>query len=51
MFSSVTFIATLIRFVTMSLVYKNKNNGDKFYRRKSMWAADKKLIINELGPY
>ena len=50
MFVSVTFIATLIRFVTTSLVYENKNNGDKFYRRKSMWAAGEKLIINELGP-
>ena len=29
----------------------NKNNGDKFYRRKPMWATDEKLIINELGPH
>ena len=29
---SVTFIAKLIWFVTTSLVYENKNNGDKFYR-------------------
>ena len=50
MFISVTFIATLIRFVTTSLVCENKNNGDKLHRRKSMQAADKKLIINELGP-
>ena len=41
MFVSVTFIATLIQFVTTSLVYKIK-----FYRRKSMWAADEKPIIN-----
>ena len=27
-----------------------KNNGDKLRRRKSMQAADEKLIINELGP-
>ena len=46
-----TFIVTLIRFVCTSLVCENKNDGDKFYRRKSMWAADEKLIINELGPY
>ena len=51
MFVSVTFIATLIRFVTMSLVYKNKSNGDKFYRRKFMRAVNGKLITNELGPY
>ena len=50
MFVSVRFIATLIRFVTMSLVCENKNNGDKLHRRKSMQAADEKLIINELGP-
>ena len=50
MFISVTFIATctLIRFVTTSLVCEN--NGDKLHRRKSMRAAGKKLIINELGP-
>ena len=49
---TVTFNATLIRFVTMlSLVCENKNNGDKLHRRKSMRAADEKLIINELGPY
>ena len=51
MFVSVMFIATLIRFVTTSLVYHIKNNGDEFYRRKSMRAADEKLVINELGPY
>ena len=44
------FIAMLIRFVTMSLVYKIINNGDKFYHGKSMRAADEKPIINELGP-
>ena len=43
---NVMLIATLIRFVTMSLIDENKN---KFYRRKSMGAADEKLIINELG--
>ena len=48
---SITFIATLIRFVTMPLVYEMKNNSDKFYHRRSMWAADETLIINELGPY
>ena len=26
------------------------NNGDKFYLKGSMRAADEKLIINELGP-
>ena len=50
MFVCVTFIATLIRFVTTPLVYEIKNNGDRFYCRKSMRAADEKLIINELGP-
>ena len=40
-----------LRFVTMSLVRENKNNGDKLYRRKSTRAADEKLIINELRPY
>ena len=45
----VMLIATLIRFVTMSLIDENKNNGDKFYRRKSMGVANEKLIINELG--
>ena len=49
-FISVTFIATFVRFVTTSLVCDNKNNGDKLHSRKSMWAADEKLIINELGP-
>ena len=34
----------------MSLICANKNNGDKFYCRKSMWEVDVKLIINELGP-
>ena len=42
MFISVTFIATLIRFVTMSLVCENKSNGDKLYCRKSMRVADEK---------
>ena len=51
MFVSVTFIATLSRFVTMSLVSKLKNNGDKFYHRKSVRATDEKLMINKLGPY
>ena len=45
MFISVMFIATLIRFVSTSLVYENN-----VHRRKSMRAADEKLIINELGP-
>ena len=40
----VTFIATLIRFVTTSLVHENKNNGDKLCRIKSMRAADEKLV-------
>ena len=44
MFISVTCIATLIRFVTTSLVCKNKNKGDKLHHRKSMRAADEKLI-------
>ena len=44
-----TFIAMLIWFVIMSLEDEVQNNGDKFYRRKSMWAADEKLIMNELG--
>ena len=39
-FISVTFIATLIRFVFMSLVRENKNIGDKLHCRKSMRAAD-----------
>ena len=47
----VVFIATLIRFGPTSSVYKNNNNGDKFYHRKSMRAVNEKLIINELGPY
>ena len=41
----------LIRFVPTLLAYINKNKGDKFYCRKSMQAADEKLIISELGPY
>ena len=45
------FIAMFIRFVTTSLVCENKDNGDKLHHRKSMRAADDKLIINELGPY
>ena len=55
MFVRVTFINMLMmpiaRICLTSLVCANKNNGDKFYRRKSMWAVDEKLIINELGPY
>ena len=39
----------IVRFVSTLLVYDNTNNGDKFYLRKSMRAADEKLIINELG--
>ena len=34
----------------MSLVSENTNNGDKFYRRKFIWATNEKLIINKLGP-
>ena len=45
---SVTLIVTLIRLVRTPLLCTNKNNGDKFYRRKSMWAANEKVIINEL---
>ena len=41
----------LIRFVPTLLAYINKNKSDKFYCRKSMQAADEKLIISELGPY
>ena len=48
---SVTFIATLIRFVTTSLVCKNKNNGDILHHRKSVRAADEKPTINKLGTY
>ena len=40
----------LIQFVGMLLVGKNKSNGEKFYRRKLMWVADEKLLINKLGP-
>ena len=32
------------------LVCENQNHGDKLHRRKTMWATDEKLIINELGP-
>ena len=46
-FVSAMFITMLIWFVISTL---NKNNGDKFDRRKSMRATDEKLIINELGP-
>ena len=46
----VVFIAMLIRFDTALLVCENKNNGDKLHRKKSMRAADEKLIFNELGP-
>ena len=42
------FIATLNRFILTSLVYKDRNNGDKLCHRKSMRAADEKLIINKL---
>ena len=42
------FIATLIRFIPTSLVYEDGNNGDKLCHRKSMRAADEKLIINKL---
>ena len=35
---------TLIWFITTSLVYENKNNGDKIYRRKSMQAVNEKPI-------
>ena len=44
-FGSVTLIATLIRFVRMSLACENKSD-----RRKFMRAANEKLITNELGP-
>ena len=37
--------------VTTLLVCEDKNNGDKFYRRKSMRVTDEKLIINKLSPY
>ena len=54
MFVIVTFIAMLMTPIALLLTslynYANRNNGDKFYRRKSMWAVDEKLIINELGP-
>ena len=49
MFVSVTSIVMLIWFATTLLVYEIKINGDKFYRRKSMWVADEILTINELG--
>ena len=51
MLVSVTFITVfmiLMRSLT-SLIRINKNNGDKFYCRKSMW-ENEKLIINKLGP-
>ena len=43
---------TLIGLVSTPLVpyVKKKNNGDKFYHRKSMRVADEKLIINKVGP-
>ena len=52
MFVSVTLITVLIHFVTSLLVCENKSDGDKFYCRKSMRAADEKLIINNVifGP-
>ena len=37
-------------FKLMSLICANKDNGIKFCLRKSMWAVDEKLIINELRP-
>ena len=43
-FVSVTFIPTLIWFITVVSM-----NGDKFDFRKSMWAADEKVIINNWG--
>ena len=46
----VAFITALIRFVPTSLVYENRNNGDKFYHRKSMQAADEKLN-QRIGPF
>ena len=46
-FVSVTFIATLIRFICMLLVCENKNNGGKYYHRKFMQAANEKLIITQ----
>ena len=52
--TSVTFIATLIGFVTTSLVCENKNNSDKLYRRKSMRTADEPHDNRRpylLGPY
>ena len=50
MFVGVAFITRLIQFVATLLVYETKNIGDEFYWRKCMGAADKKLVINELGP-
>ena len=47
-FVGVTFTATLIQFVTTVLVCEN---DDKFDCRKSIRAADEKLIINKLWPY
>ena len=44
MFVCVTFIATLIRFVTTLLVHEKKNNGDKLCCIKSMRVADEKLV-------
>ena len=43
---------TIIGLVCTPLVLygkNNNNNGDKFYHRKSMRAADEKLIINKVG--
>ena len=50
MFVSVAFIAMLVTPIAYlkSLICANENNGGKFYRRKSMRAADEKLIINKL---
>ena len=49
-FVSITITIFAFWFVRMSLVCENKNNGEKFYRRNFMRAADEKQIINELGP-
>ena len=48
-FVSVTFITLLM--MAILLICVNKNNGDKFYHRKSMRVVGEKLIINEMGPY
>ena len=38
----------ITHFLTL-LTCANKNNGDKFYLRKSRRAVDEKLMINKLG--